>query len=96
MRFAFLDKKNPNLFVDEVPLDKKKRCISTSLFTEASRPKQVRILYEKAAAAPVLVVNSNEPSDDCFLFCSPVFGASQRRIKKKIDAEIETRIVSYD
>lgn len=82
------------MFVDETPVGKSKRNISTSLFTEATRPKHIRILYEKAAAGPVLLVNGDNRNDDCFLFCSPVLGFTRRKMKKKIDAEIETRMVS--
>lgn len=83
------------MFVDEKPAIKMKRTISTSLFTEVSRPKHIRALYEKAAAAPVVVVNGDDQSEDFFLFCSPVMGRLRRKMRKKIDVDIETRVVSF-
>lgn len=78
----------------------KQRTIELSLFTASTRPHHIQRLYEKAAAATLPV--SNRPHmgktnnvDDCFLMrCSPVLGSTRRKIFKKIDTEIETRIVS--
>lgn len=98
------DKPIPNRFVDDVSLSvhrTKQRTIELSLFTASTRPHHIQRLYEKAAAAATLPV-SNGPHmgktsnvDDCFLMrCSPVLGSTRHKITRKIDTEIETRIVS--
>lgn len=70
--------------------------ISTSLFTAATRPQHIRRLYEKAASAPVLLVcngNSDTSSENNYSAGPLSLGHTRRQITKKIDAEIETRVV---
>lgn len=103
------DKPISNRFVDDVSLpvyQTKQRTIELSLFTASTRPQHIQQMYEKAAAAAQTTAAtlpvSNGPHmgktnnvDDCFLMrCSPMLGSTRHKITKKIDTEIETRIVS--
>lgn len=90
------DKVNKKNFIDDndVSIYKTKRTISTSLFTAATRPPHIQKLYEKAAPTPVLLAcNGDTSSENNFSVC-PSVGHTRRQITKKIDAEIETRVVS--
>lgn len=82
-------------FIDDnnVSIYKTKRTISTSLFTADTRPLHVQQLYEKAVATPVIVDDSND--NDSIVVSSVAFIRTRRHITKKIDAEIETRVVSF-
>lgn len=80
-----------NLFTPIENHFKSNYIISTSLFTAATRSKRINELYETAAKKPVHVIK--EVNDDMFL-CTPVLGLTRRRIKRNIDEEIETRMVS--
>lgn len=95
---CFTDKPNKKNFVDDndISIYKTKRAITTSLFTPASRPEHVKKLYDKAAATPVVVVTNGDTNSEVnFVLCSSSsFGHTRRHIKRKIDAEIETRVVS--
>lgn len=90
--------KNKKNFIDDndVSIYKTKRTISTSLFTASTRPQHIQLLYEKAAPTPVvLVCNGDTTSEDNFSVGPLVrIGQTRRQITKKIDAEIETRVVS--
>lgn len=94
----FIDKPDKKNFVDsnDISIYKTKRTITTSLFTPDTRPDHINRLYETAAATPVLPICSDEIDGNDHLYPATSFGArTRRRITKKIDAEIETRIVSF-
>lgn len=92
------DKSNKKNFIDDndVSIYKTKRTITTSLFTASTRPQHIQRMYELAAPTPVLPIlcNLDTSSEDSFSVCPLSFGHTRRQIKRKIDAEIETRIVS--
>lgn len=95
----FPDKPNDTKnFVDDkdVSIYKTKRTITTSLFTPETRPQHIKKLYDKAAATPVVVISNGDTNSEVnFALCSRAsFGHTRRHIKRKIDAEIETRMVS--
>lgn len=93
-----LDKPDKKNFVDDNDLSiyKKKRTIATSLFTAATRPDHIRKLYEKAASPPVVLVCNDETDSNAeFFLSSSSFGHTRRQITKKIDADIESRVVRY-
>lgn len=94
------DKSNKKNFIDDndVSIYKTKRTISTSLFTASTRPQHIQQMYEQAAPTPVLPIlcNVDTNSEDSFSVCPLSFGHTRRQIKKKIDAEIETRVVSIE
>lgn len=92
------DKPNKQNFIDDndVSIYKTKRTISTSLFTAATRPQHIQLLYEKAAPTPVVLVyngGSDTNSENNFSACPLSFGHTRRQITKNIDADIETRMV---
>lgn len=92
------DKSNKKNFIDDndVSIYKTKRTITTSLFTASTRPQHIQRMYELAAPTPVLPIlcNLDTSSEDSFSVCPLSFGHTRRQIKRKIDAEIETRVVS--
>lgn len=90
---------NKKNFIDDndVSIYKTKRTISTSLFTASTRPQHIQRLYEQAVPAPVVpICNGETSSEDSFSVCPLSFGHTRRQITRKIDAEIETRVVRID
>lgn len=94
--FHFIDKPDKKNFVDsnDISIYKTKRTITTSLFTPDTRPDHINRLYETAAATPVVPICSDDIDGNDRRSTNTLFGATRRRITKKIDADIETRIVS--
>lgn len=75
--------------------------VETSLFTPETRTDTLKEMYEAAAKTPVPVMDeldrilgeNRRRSSDAFL-CTPVLGQIRRRMKGRIDMEIEARMVS--
>lgn len=98
-RITHTDKSKNKNFLDDndVSIYKTKRTISTSLFTASTRPQHIQRMYEQAAPTPVLPILCNggdTSSEDSFSVCPLSFGHTRRQITRKIDADIETRVVS--
>lgn len=80
---------------------KREQNVQTSLFTPETRTETLKEMYEAAAKTPVPVMDeldrilgeNRRRSSDAFL-CTPVLGQIRRRMKGKIDLEIEARMVS--
>ncbi|KAF5307346.1 hypothetical protein FQR65_LT07063 [Abscondita terminalis] len=71
---------------------------STNLFTADTRPNAVRSLYEAAAKTPISIMRQMDRwrrdghRSSKFFVCTPVLGARRRKIRNKIDIDIETRL----
>ncbi|XP_063706193.1 uncharacterized protein LOC134835252 [Culicoides brevitarsis] len=78
---------------------KRKHEIQTSLFTPETRTDTLKEMYEAAAKTPVPVMDeldrilgeNRRRSSDAFM-CTPVLGQIRRRMKSKVDLEIEARM----
>lgn len=80
-----------------------KHRIDTCLFTAETRSETLQELYDAAAKTPVSVIaemdriagysESERRSMDAFL-CTPVLGQTRRKLRAKVDMEIETRLPS--
>lgn len=76
--------------------------MQTNLFTIQTRSDTLAKMYENAAKTPVPAIaemdeilgHRERRSSDAFI-CTPILGKAQRRMKKSIDIEIETRMVSF-
>lgn len=80
---------------------KSKLSITSSLFTRETRTPAIQELYDAAALTPVhtmeeidrLLGRDDRTSSEIFL-CTPILGQSRKRMRRNIDVEIETRLVS--
>lgn len=67
----------------------------------ASRPEALKQLYEQAAKTPIGAMRQLDRwrRDGCrsskFFVCTPVLEQKRRKIRNKIDIDIETRMVSF-
>lgn len=73
--------------------------VTTNLFTPESRTEALQKMYEGASRTPVPAImemddlaGNKRRSSDAFI-CTPIIGQVRRRMNKKIDIEIETRMV---
>ncbi|CAH1165564.1 unnamed protein product [Phyllotreta striolata] len=77
---------------------KAERPFECGLFTPDTRPSALRRLYDTAAKTPVDVMRQLDRwrRDGCrssrFFVCTPVLGAKRRRVRNKIDIDIETSL----
>ncbi|XP_053682668.1 uncharacterized protein LOC128733088 [Sabethes cyaneus] len=77
--------------------------IDTSLFTAETRSETLQELYDAAAKTPVSAMaemdrltgqyGTGRRSSDAFL-CTPVLGKTRRKLRAKVDMDIETRLPS--
>ncbi|XP_055551773.1 uncharacterized protein LOC129734079 [Wyeomyia smithii] len=77
--------------------------IDTSLFTAETRSETLQELYDAAAKTPVPAIaemdrlagtnGTGRRSSDAFL-CTPVLGKTRRKLRAKVDMDIETRLPS--
>ncbi|XP_021712558.1 uncharacterized protein LOC110681100 [Aedes aegypti] len=77
--------------------------IDTCLFTAETRTETLQELYDAAAKTPVSAIaemdriagynESDHLGSDAFL-CTPVLGQTRRKLRAKVDMDIETRLVS--
>lgn len=71
-----------------------------NLFNAETRPSSVQILYEAASKTPVHLMRQMDRwrrdghRSSRFFLCTPVLGAKRRKIKSKLNIDIETRVVS--
>ncbi|CAH2012247.1 unnamed protein product [Acanthoscelides obtectus] len=69
-----------------------------SLFTAANRPRALSALYAAATTGPVAAVRQLDrwrrdgQRSSGFFVCTPVLQAKRRRMRQKVDIEIETRM----
>ncbi|XP_018318465.1 Nance-Horan syndrome protein [Agrilus planipennis] len=72
--------------------------VDSNLFSVTTRPNAVQALYDAAAKTPVHVIRQmdrwrrNGTRSSRFFVCTPVLGQRRKKIKGKIDIEIETRM----
>lgn len=77
--------------------------ITTNLFTVQTRTDTLQKMYDAAAKTPVPAIEAMDEligirgrrSSDAFI-CTPILERTRRRMKNKIDIEIETRMVSSE
>ncbi len=75
--------------------------ITTNLFTVQTRTETLQKMYDAAAKTPVPAIQAMDDligirgrrSSDAFI-CTPILERTRRRMKNKVDIEIETRMVS--
>lgn len=74
--------------------------LATNLFNASTRPSAVQALYEAAAKTPIPLMRQMDRwrrdghRSSRFFVCTPVLGARRRKIRSKVDIDIETRMVS--
>jgi hypothetical protein len=72
----------------------------TNLFTAETRPRALQALYEAATKTPVHLMRQLDRwrrdghRSSRFFLCTPVLGNKRRKIRNKVDIDIETRMVS--
>lgn len=72
----------------------------TNLFTASTRPQALQSLYEAATKTPVHLMRQLDRwrrdghRSSRFFLCTPVLGNKRRKIRNKVDIDIETRMVS--
>ncbi|XP_017768837.1 PREDICTED: Nance-Horan syndrome protein isoform X1 [Nicrophorus vespilloides] len=70
----------------------------TNLFAPSTRPDAVRALYEAAAKTPIHLMRQMDRwrrdghRSSRFFMCTPVLGAKRRKIRNRVDIDIETRM----
>ncbi|KAL1509390.1 hypothetical protein ABEB36_004141 [Hypothenemus hampei] len=75
-----------------------KQSMNTNLFGVETRPEALRILYEAATKTPVHAMRQLDRwrrdghRSSKFFVCTPVLGAKRRKIRGKVDIDIETRM----
>ncbi|XP_076258786.1 NHS actin remodeling regulator GUK-holder isoform X3 [Rhynchophorus ferrugineus] len=75
-----------------------KHQMDTSLFGPESRPQALKLLYEAASKTPVHAMRQLDRwrrdghRSSKFFVCTPVLGARRRKIRGKVDIDIETRM----
>ncbi|XP_050303973.1 uncharacterized protein LOC126741554 isoform X2 [Anthonomus grandis grandis] len=75
-----------------------KHPVDTNLFRVDTRPDTLKSLYESAAKTPVHAMRQLDRwrrdgyRSSRFFVCTPVLGARRRRIRGKVDIDIETRM----
>lgn len=78
-----------------------KQTITTNLFNANTRPIALKQLYDGATKTPVHLMRQMDRwrrdghRTSRFFLCTPVLGAKRRKIRNRIDIDIETRTVSY-
>lgn len=67
------------------------------LFTRETRSRSVQALYEAAKKSPINLIKHEkgilDNADNTEFLCTPVLGQTTRKMKTKINAEIEIRLV---
>ncbi|KAF2882237.1 hypothetical protein ILUMI_23930 [Ignelater luminosus] len=72
--------------------------LATNLFNASTRPSAVQALYEAAAKTPIPLMRQMDRwrrdghRSSRFFVCTPVLGARRRKIRSKVDIDIETRM----
>ncbi|KAI4459646.1 wasp-1 [Holotrichia oblita] len=72
--------------------------VTTNLFAATNRPRPVQALYEAAAKTPIHLMRQMDKwrrdghRSSRFFLCTPVLGARRRKIRSKVDIDIETRM----
>lgn len=76
-----------------------KQEFTTGLFNSQSRPKALQALYDAAAKTPVHLMRQMDRwrrdghRSSRFFLCTPVLGERRRKLRNKVDIDIETRMV---
>ncbi|KRT81196.1 hypothetical protein AMK59_6145, partial [Oryctes borbonicus] len=72
--------------------------LTTNLFSATNRPRPVQALYEAAAKTPIHLMRQMDKwrrdghRSSRFFLCTPVLGARRRKIRSRVDIDIETRM----
>ncbi|GJQ84280.1 hypothetical protein Trydic_g5221 [Trypoxylus dichotomus] len=72
--------------------------LTTSLFSAGNRPRPVQALYEAAAKTPIHLMRQMDKwrrdghRSSRYFLCTPVLGARRRKIRSRVDIDIETRM----
>ncbi|ERL87162.1 hypothetical protein D910_04562 [Dendroctonus ponderosae] len=77
-----------------------KHPLDTNLFGADTRPDSLKALYEAATKTPVHAMRQLDRwrrdghRSSRFFVCTPVLGAKRRKIRAKVNIEIETRMTT--